>query len=94
MFFIVFTLKACCSTGADDSNSCSANCETDQNQTIFHRVSNHNLARFIFRVFFILENTSEWVSKDCYRFFEFNPVIGTIGLGLFRVPLKLETYSV
>ena len=34
------------------------------------------------------------VSKDCERFFKINPVIGTIGFGLFRIPLKLETHSV
>jgi len=34
------------------------------------------------------------VSKDCERFFKINAVIGTIGFGLFRIPLKLETHSV
>jgi len=57
-------------------------------------VSNHNLAWFIFRVFFILENTSQRVSKDCQRFFKINAVVRTIGFGLFRIPLKLETHSV
>ena len=44
-------------------------------------------------MFFILENTGEWVSKDGHRFFKINPVMGMICLGFFRIPFKLETHS-
>src|SRR5207249_6014936 len=52
-----------------------------------------NLARLIFRVFFIIENMSQWVSKNRQRFFKINPVSGAISLSLLPVPLKLETHS-
>ena len=56
-------------------------------------MSNDDLARLIFRVLLIIENASEWVSKNRQGFFKINPVSGAISLGLLPVPLKLKTHS-
>jgi hypothetical protein len=89
VFFIISTLPLRCTAGADDPNGPRALGKANQEELILGRTADDDFALLHLRVGFVIENRSEWVSKNCGSLLEGYTVFLLIGSGFVLIPLEL-----
>src|SRR5262245_39027922 len=92
VFFIISAFPFCRSTSTDDSNAAHAFRKADQQESTVRRMTDDDLALFLFRVDFVIENRSQGIGKNCGCFLKAYPVLFQIGSGFVLVPLKFQAH--